>query len=156
MTCEYCAEVTNGRPVPAPTDGVVAEPSDASAGKHLDDTRRRGVVARLRERYGDARGLVSREQAYPQPHAHLEWILGTQRNLRQDEAAFETGVSELVVLWLQDLALELDNRTPQSAADSGDIVTSAAHARDGVARDLRTATHDFAEAFLSPRPSSVG
>ena len=156
MACEYCTDVAGGRPVPAPDDGLAGEPSDASSGKLVDDTRKRGVVARLRERYGEARGLVSREEAYPQPHAHLEWILGTQRNLGQDEATLDTGVSELVVLWLQDLAQELDIQAlPPSASASGESVIPAADSRQAVAHDLRTATRDFAKAFLRPRAGSV-
>jgi hypothetical protein len=136
---------------------VGAEPSDASARKLVDDTRRRGVVSRLRQRYGEAQGLVVREESYPAPHAHLEWILGTRRNPGHDEAAFDTGVSELVVLWLQDLAQDLDIRVlPSSASGSDASASAAADCRQAAAHHLRTATSDFADAFLSPRRDASG
>lgn len=156
VKCEYCTEVTSVWPAPAPHGSAPGEPSDASSRKLVDDTRKRGVVARLRERYGEARGLVTREPPYAQPYAHLEWILGTRRNLDQNEADFDTGVSELVVLWLQDLALELDSPLlPPYASDPGGSATRDADSRQAVAKGLRIATRDFAEAFLSPRPGSV-
>ncbi len=157
MACEYCADVTGGSPLPATDLKVGAELSDASTRKLVDDTRRRGVVSRLRQRYGEARGLVLSEESRPPPHAHLEWILGTRRNFGHDEAAFDIGVSELVVLWLQDLAQELDIRvlpSSTSALDAGASV--AADSRQAAAHDLRTATRDFEDAFLSPRLDALG
>lgn len=147
MTCEYCTEVTSGPVVPPPNEGVAGEPSGAHSRRILDDTRKRGIVARLRQRYGEARGLFAREEPDPQHSAHLEWILGAQRDLGRDEAAFDSRVSELVVLWLQDYAQQLDDR---------ESVPPAADSRQAAARDLRTATSDFAEAFLGPCLSPVG
>lgn len=146
MTCEYCTAVTSGPVVPPPNDGVAGGPSGANSRRVLDDTRKRGIVARLRQRYGEARGLSSREPD-PQHSAHLEWILGAQRDLGRDEAALDSRVSELVVLWLQDYAQQLDDR---------ESMPPAAGSRQAAVRDLRTATSDFAEAFLGPRLSPVG
>jgi len=113
----------------------------------FDDARKRQVVARLRKEYGEARGLVSRAQ----PYAHLEWILGLHRDLARDDAAFETGVSELVVLWLQDLAGELDSGvTPQDTTGSEEGPVPPSSSRQAVAERLRNATREFAVAFLSP------
>jgi hypothetical protein len=142
QTCEYCTEVTGGPVVGPPDAGVAGEPSGAQSLRFLDETRKRGVVARLRQRYGEARGDSTRKESDPQHSAHLEWILGAQRDLARDEAAFDPRVSELVVLWLQDLAQQLDDR--------GDV-PPAEDSRREAARDLRTATTDFAEAFLTPR-----
>lgn len=115
-------------------------PLETPASRLFDEAQRRQVVARLRERYGAARGLVS----LGQPHGHLEWILGARRDLERDDAALDTSVSELVVLWLQDLAAELDNGIePEST-----LVSSVP--REAVAQSLRAATRDFAAAFLSP------
>ena len=147
MTCEYCTEVTGGPVVSPPDAGVAGEPSGAQSARVLDDTRKRGVVARLRQRYGEARGASTPEEADPQHSAHLDWILGAQRDLLRDEAAFDPRVSELVVLWLQDFAQQLDDR---------EIFPPAEDSRHEAARDLRTATTDFAEAFLSPRPCPEG
>jgi hypothetical protein len=113
----------------------------------FDDARKRQVVARLRQQYGEARALVSRVQ----PYAHLEWILGMHRDLERDDAAFETGVSELIVLWLQDLAVELDSGVaPQDSAGSEGGGIAPSSSRQAVAESLRNAAREFAAAFLSP------
>ena len=147
MTCEYCTEVTGG-PVVNPPDAVAAgEPSGRQALRLFDEMRKRGVVARLRQRYGEARGASMSDEADLEHSAHLEWILGAQRNLLRDEAAFDPRVSELVVLWLQDFAKRLDDREGAPPAEDS---------RREAARDLRAATTDFADAFLVPRLSAVG
>ena len=133
--------------VGTPDTGVASEPSATRAQRLFDDTRRRGVVARLRQRYGEARVASTSDEADPQHSAHLEWILGAQRDLLRDEAAFDPRVSELVVLWLQDFAMQLDDR--EGAVPAQD-------SRSEAARDLRAATTDFADAFLAPRPGAVG
>jgi hypothetical protein len=147
QTCEYCTEVTGGAAAGSPDPGVAGEPSGAPSLDLLDDTRKRGVVARLRQRYGEALEASAPEESDPQHSAHLEWILGAQRDLLRDEAAFSPRVSELVVLWLQDFAKRLDDRQDVAPAED---------ARHETARDLRAATTDFAEAFLSPRPRPEG
>lgn len=114
------------------------------------DVRRREVVARLRERYGAARDLIPSEPPpYAQSFGHLEWILGSQRNPDDDGAALGPEVSQLVVLWLEDLVLELDNPPFAGLVDSGGGPASTA-GRRAAATGLRTASHDFAEAFLNP------
>ena len=143
MTCEYCTEVTGGAVIGPLVAGVAGGPSGTESLDPLDETRKRGVVARLRQRYGEALGVSAPEESDPQHSAHLEWILGSQRDLLRDEAAFSPRVSELVVLWLQDFAQRLEDRPDIAPAEDS---------RHETARDLRAATTDFAEAFLSPRP----
>ena len=122
-------------------------PPGTQALRLFDETRKRGVVARLRQRYGEARGASASDETDPQHSAHLEWILGAQRDVLRDEAAFDPRVSELVVLWLQDFAQRLDDRQGAPPAEDS---------RREAARDLRAATTDFADAFLAPRRSAVG
>jgi hypothetical protein len=146
IRCEFCAEPFH------------AGPDAPSARAFDDDHRKRGVVARLRERYSEAREFAS---SVPPPDAesfaHLEWILGKQRNPEHDEATLSVEVSELVVLWLQDLARELESPAFLSGPPVPDSAgASTAGVRQAAADDLRTATRDFAEAFLSPQPAPVG
>jgi hypothetical protein len=115
-------------------------PLETTVSRLFDEAQRRQVVAQLRERYGAARGLVS----LGQPHGNLEWILGGRRDLARDDAALDTSVSELVVLWLQDLAADLDNGI------EGEDAPASSVSREAVAESLRTATREFAAAFLSP------
>ena len=105
------------------------------------ESRRRGVVQRLRGRYAEAQEWII-PGVSPSPHSQLEWILGV-RSSRRDDAALETSLCELVVLWLEDLALELEHR------DAAKPVV-AAPGRLVAAEELRVATRDFAEAFLDP------
>ncbi len=147
QTCEYCTEVTGGAVAGSPDAGVAGEASGTPSLDPLDDTRKRGVVARLRQRYGEARGASTPGESDPEHSAHLEWILGAQRDLLRDEATFDPRVSELVVLWLQDFAQQLDDRQDVAPAEDD---------RHETARDLRAATTDFAEAFLRPRPRPEG
>ena len=93
------------------------------------------MVARLRARYGEARGLVAPAEG----SAHLEWILGPLRNVQPDRATFQTELAELVVLWLEDLAGELN---AESAAPE------AGPQRQRAAASLQAATREFAAAFL--------
>lgn len=92
-------------------------------------------MARLRARYGEARALVSPAEG----EAHLEWILGPHRGVRQDRSAFQTELAELVVLWLEDLAVELNAASATPAAGAQ---------RQLAALSLQAATRDFAQAFL--------
>ncbi len=105
------------------------------------ESRRRGVVQRLRGRYAEAQEWII-PGVSASPHSHLEWILGV-RSSHRDDAALETSVCELVVLWLEDLALELEHR------DVAKPVVGA-QGRLVAAEELRVATRDFAEAFLDP------
>lgn len=134
-----------------------ARPEAPSTRPLDDDIRKRGVVARLRERYGEAREFVRREPSLDaESYGHLEWILGRQSNLEHAGAAFDTEVSELVVLWLQDLARELDDQAFSPGAPGSDGgAASAAGVRQAAAEGLRTATLDFADEFLGTHPGPV-
>ena len=118
----------------------------------IEDSRRGGIVVRLRERYSEAREIVSAHELYSEHHGNLEWILGVSRNRDQDEATWNSGVAELVVLWLEDFLLELDGPVFASS-HSGSAVTlaSSEDARRRAAEELRGATREFAEAFLAER-----
>jgi hypothetical protein len=118
----------------------------------IEESRRRGIVGRLRERYSEAREIVSAREPDVDHHGNLDWILGVRRDRGQDDATWDSRVAELVVLWLEDFLLELDGlafapfrsdpvATPASSEDS----------RRSVARALRNATREFAEAFLTER-----
>jgi hypothetical protein len=128
--CEHCGSVIGVSP-------------EALSTRSSEDDRKSAIVVRLRARYSEARGLVPWEPPLDaEAFSHLEWILGEQRNTEEDETALDTEVSELVVLWLQDLARELDKQ----ASVAGGATAAVRHA---AADGLRTATRDFAEAFLS-------
>jgi hypothetical protein len=145
IRCEFCAE-----PILAGPDAPLARAFD-------DDHRKRGVVARLRERYSEAREFApSAPPPDAETFAHLEWILGRQRNPELDEATMSVEVSELVVLWLQDLAREVESPALTGPPVPDSTGASTAGVRQAVADDLRTATRDFAAAFLSPQPNPVG
>ena len=134
---------------------LIASP-EALSTRSFEDGHKRAIVARLRERYSEARGLVPWEPPLDsESFSHLEWILGEQRNTRHDETALRTEVSELVVLWLQDLARELDDRAsvPEAPGSGGAGATAAV--RHAAADGLRTATRDFADAFLSSELARV-
>lgn len=122
-----------------------------------EDDHKRAIVVRLRERYSEARSLVPWELPLDsESFSHLEWILGGQRNTEHDETALDTEVSELVVLWLQDLARQLDNQASVPAAPgSAGGPASTEDVRHAAADGLRTATRDFAEAFLSSELAPV-
>lgn len=138
--CERCAEAALGRrrlPNPAP---LTQAP---------DDFRRRGIVARLRERYAEAREIAPSTLVGSEHHEHLNWILGEKRSAMRDDADLDAGVSELVVLWLEDFVLELDG--PWAASLRETIAAPPEASRRLAADGLRAAAKDFAEAFLSPR-----
>jgi hypothetical protein len=120
--------------------GEEASPRDGA------DSRRRGIVERLRGRYAEAQEWVIADSGSSSPHANLEWILGSRRGAG-DGASIGTSVSELVVLWLEDLALELEH---PEVADSG-RGGEGSPARRAAAEELRVATRDFADAFLDPQ-----
>jgi hypothetical protein len=127
------------------------EPQAADFEEIVDDPRIRAIVVRLRDRYAEARALVSVTQKWELSHAHLEWILGPRRNRDLDGEALESGISELIVLWLDDLALELETPCrPERASDSGAGATPDADARRAVAQALRAATRDFAGTLMDP------
>lgn len=76
---------------------------------------------------------------------HLDWILGSLRNRNNDAAAFDTELAELVVLWLEDLAAELN-------AAPGALAGATVAERQLAAAELQAATRAFAAAVLgAPR-----
>ncbi len=159
-TCRHCGRrVTDGTAEGATRcehhAGNAGAELEAHSAPPEDDVRRREVVARLRERYGAARDLIPSE---PPPYApsfgHLEWILGSQRNLDDDGAALGTNLSRLVVLWLEDLVLELDNPAFPDLTGS-DAGTDPTAGRQAAALGLRAASREFAETFLSPGDGPV-
>jgi hypothetical protein len=112
--------------------------------KHVaDDTKKPDALARLKEIYGEAQDLVSREQAY----ANLEWILGAKGD-RLRVTDWDDRMIEVVTLWTQDLASELERTLtapPETPADDG--LQRFYRARQSVATRLRAATEGFAIAF---------
>jgi hypothetical protein len=147
--CERCVESSEFGAARA----AAGLPPPGASGEEF----RRGVVARLRAYYAVARELVDAKASSDPHHEHLEWILGTRSNPAQDDAGLEAGVSELVVLWLEDLASDLDGsigltRTPNRVGGRH----PAAGRRESAARGLRVATRDFADAFLTDRLQAVG
>jgi hypothetical protein len=115
-----------------------------------EEAERHSIVARLRERYGEARELVSSAE----PFGNLEWILGARRNRTRDESDFDLRTAELVVLWLEDLSWNLDSPGLRSHPGAGDVAPSSAASRQSVVQNLRVATREFAAAFLGPQPAS--
>ncbi len=110
----------------------------------VGDAKKRRALARLRVRYGEARELVSPAE----PSANLEWILGARRSPRQDEVDLDNGMIDLVALWLQDLAVEVDSPLPaQLVGEVDESVLSAYQARQSLAQSLRAATEGFVVAF---------
>jgi hypothetical protein len=93
-----------------------------------DDSERRDAFLELRETYAEAQRLVPQEGSYEE----LQWILGTRRDATLNPPTLRTKTIELVALWLQDLASEMDRRLP---------------GRGEIARDLRDATARFLAAF---------
>ncbi len=131
-TCEVCA---HRAPLGHPAEIAPRE----------DEALRSQTLSRLSDRYAEARDLVSATEA----HTHLEWIIGARRNLAWDGMAFDREIAQLALLWLQDLARELDGEAspalPSVTDEAGEWV---ADPRRAAARRLRTATRDFAEVVL--------
>jgi hypothetical protein len=111
------------------------------------DAEKRNALIHLRDRYVEARNLVSSHE----PYRNLEWILGARRNPTQDPLALPPRTVELVALWLQDLVVQLDTRAPEQPASESEAARLAGgEARRAVAQKLRDATKRFLTAF---RPS---
>ncbi len=125
--CEECAGA--GRP-----------PAGDAAGE------RRTVLARLRKRYDEAREMASPDES----HANLDWLIGSSERPGFVPAEIDVDMAQVALLWLQDLARELDGAAIPTA-----VPAAEEQDREGAARGLRTATDDFAEAFL-PTPDSAG
>jgi hypothetical protein len=109
-----------------------------------EDSEKRESFARLRERYAEARKLVSPNE----PYANLEWILGARRNVTQDPPGLEAKTIELAALWLQDLAVEVDQRWPAPKIGDFDGHVLSSHQTGKLAAErLRDATVRFLLAF---------
>jgi len=135
LTCEVCGHRA------ALDDPAEASPRD-------EEARRSQAVSRLSDSYAEARGLVSPTEA----HTNLDWIIGARRNLAWDGAAFDREIAQLAVLWLQDLARELDGGAPldpSPATDESDDWEN--DPRRAAARRLRLATRDFAQVMFDAR-----
>jgi hypothetical protein len=109
----------------------------------FDDFRRQ-VFSRLRTRYVEARELVAGDES----HSHLEWLLGNGRDPLRDDASLARNVSELVVLWLEDLVVALDEGLTSGEDGSGEGRLPNSGSRRAIAASLRGATEEFAVAFL--------
>ncbi len=113
----------------------------------VTDIEKRKALSRLQDRYGEARGLVSSDEA----HSDLEWILGPKRNRDQRLTDLDEKMIQIIALWLQDLASEVDRALPQEPTDAADeTARSALEARLCVATNLREAAEGFAVAFRRP------
>ena len=148
VTCEYCADVkiiqparnrggetslqisrftrknANHRLNPGGRD-LDSPPAGADDLHH--DLERREAFARLRENYLEAQGLDTSDGL----HTNLEWILGERRDATQNPPALAEKTVELVGLWLQDLASELDRQLPergQAGSTLQDAITRFLHA----------------------------
>jgi hypothetical protein len=121
--------------------------SEGAISRGLDlprNAEKREALLKLQGEYAEARKLGSSRE----PHANLEWILGARRDPTQDPLGFETNAIQVVALWLQDLAIELDRRLPKplpARLEEGDL--SAHEARQLAAQKLRDATERFLAAF---------
>ena len=147
--CERCVEACEF----ATTRGAGRLPSPGASGEEF----RRGVVARLRAYYAAARELVDADDSGEPHHVHLEWILGTRSDPQRDDAGLDSGVSELVVLWLEDLASHLDDSTDVLGAPNPNRAPNRHRAqgrRESAVRGLRVATRDFADAFVTNRAAA--
>jgi hypothetical protein len=148
--CERCTDAASLKRTGIADDPAMREePSVFPLGPGGEEFLRRKVVDLLRKKYARARELVGSGQPDLQPHAHLDWVLGTRRNPGRDDARFDLGVCQLVVLWLEDFLLELDGPVlaPRAEKSVGSL-TPAGDSRLVAARALRSATRDFADAFL--------
>jgi hypothetical protein len=109
-----------------------------------DGATKQQVLAQLRDRYREARKLVSSTK----PYANLEWVLAAMRNPDQTASYWADRTIELVALWLEDLAADIDRPFPQEVTgEIGESVLSAYRARRSLAQGLRDATGGFVAAF---------
>lgn len=139
LTCEVCGHR-------APLD----DPAEASPRE--EEARRSQAVSRLSDSYAEARELVSPTEA----HTNLEWIIGARRNLAWDGAAFDQEIAQLAVLWLQDLARELDGGgSPHPSPVTDESEDWEIDPRRAAARRLRLATRHFAAVMFSARAGEI-
>ncbi len=110
------------------------------------DGERRESLDRLRDRYAEAQELV----APAEPYDNLEWILGPRRDVSHDPSGLAPNTIELVGLWLQDLASEVDRRLEQTVLAADPSALESVQKRHLVAESLRNATERFLSAFRRP------
>jgi hypothetical protein len=109
-----------------------------------DDATKRQALGRLRDRYREARKLVSSRK----PYANLEWVLAAMKNTDRTASYWADRTIELVALWLEDLSAEIDRLFPQEVTgEIGEGVLSAYRAHRALAQGLRDATKGFVGAF---------
>jgi hypothetical protein len=115
-----------------------------------DDATKGQVLGRLRDRYLEARNLVSSRRSY----TNLEWVLAAMRNPDRTASYWADRTIDLVAVWLEDLAADIERLFPQEV--TGEIAEgalSAYRAHRFLAKDLRDATEGFVLAFRhSARP----
>jgi hypothetical protein len=146
-TCRSCGRTkeTELRPEQGRCDecaqGVPSRPGDAAW-----EQERRTVLVRLRERYNEVRQMVSLEE----PHSNLDWLIGSSGRPEFEPADIDADMAQVAVLWLQDVARELDGEALPTVGP-----VAGGQDRPEAARGLRTATADFAEAFLTTVPDSA-
>lgn len=140
VSCEVCA-----------CRAVLEAPAETAS--RDEEALRSHALSRLSDRYAEARELVSPTEA----HANLEWIIGARRNLAWDGVAFDRDMAQLALLWLQDLARELDGEAPPTPAPVPDEAAEwTVDPRRAAARRLRMATRDFAEVVADGRAGGTG
>jgi hypothetical protein len=115
-----------------------------------DEARKQESLARLSDRYREARKHVSSAKAF----ANLDWVLAAMRNPDQTESFWADRTVELLAHCLEDLAAEVDRLFPQEM--TGEIAESALtayRARRSLAKGLQDATKSFVASHLhSARP----
>ena len=102
------------------------------------DGERQEALGELWDRYAEARGYASSTGS----GANVEWLLGPKENRFQQAARLDARMLELLGVFLEDLASEIDEPILLMAA-AGD---SGTH-RNSLARRLRAATKAFRIAF---------
>lgn len=138
-TCPIC-----GGSNPAPLGPEETPCGDCLQNSTTSETQRREIGARLRAQYGEAAELVSRTKSY----ANLDWIIGGRRNSNRDSIALDREMAQLALLWLQDLARELDGELPPPPACDSEVSPASALRREAASR-LRIATREFADTLRS-------
>jgi hypothetical protein len=112
---------------------------------------RRGIFSRLRAYYAAAREFVDSKISGDPHHANLEWFLGSRSHPDRHDS-ISSDVSEAMVLWLEDLASEIEVPAAAPGPRSLPAERVPAHLRrESAARGLRVATREFANAFRAER-----
>ena len=102
------------------------------------------LASELRATYREARKLASGPGAYED----LDWIIGVKRNPKLAPVVLGKRMLDIVELWLEDLAVEVDRRLPARSPDAGDRPSASSEwARREVAARLRAATSAFVAAY---------